>query len=600
MSHTRARSGRTAGDTRGSALVWRIVGIDRWWLGWGLIALVLAEAPLVVAACCGPPELTGLGTFWFVNDFAQYESAIRQGAAGPSWLIVDQFTPEPHSAALMFTVYVALGKFSALFGLDPLALYRPAELFARLGLLLGAAKFLNVLLPARTERRIASIFLLFAMGLGVLAAIVGAILGFEAYTGNGSYEVNTFGLLFSSPHAALAMGITLWLASRVLRSEQPTSPRTGESPPADGVRGRAQDPPLRAFIAAIRSSSRRGGSCARPRRRQEHVDEPFATLRAWPTLLLMLAVGAALASLHAFHLPALFGGLGLYALARWLRQGDARPLVELTAVAVGALPILAYVMLVFGTDPFWAAAYSAQNLLPTPTPPQMVVEYGVVLLFAVPGLRIAFQRGGVWWGVLGWLLLVALASYLPVPYQRRLGFGLQPLLAVLAALGLVWAAARLGTRGGAWLRLGTVLLALMTTAIVFAGMLQSALAHQPLRPYRADRDSAAVIRALAGRVCPNDVILANWDLSNYIGGQVLARVTGGHPVATLDAVRRKAEFSAAGNDPERWRALVERFQPTYVLYGPAESGLPPPAKDAREISRQGHAVVYALGAGACE
>ena len=50
---------------------------------------------------------------WFVNDFAQYESAMRQGAAQSGWLIHDAFTAELHQPTLMFPLYVAIGKLAA-------------------------------------------------------------------------------------------------------------------------------------------------------------------------------------------------------------------------------------------------------------------------------------------------------------------------------------------------------------------------------------------------------------------------------------------------------------------------------------------------------
>ena len=48
----------------------------------------------MLALCCAPPGATGLGTAWFVNDFAQYESAMRQGAEQSGWLVHDPFTAE--------------------------------------------------------------------------------------------------------------------------------------------------------------------------------------------------------------------------------------------------------------------------------------------------------------------------------------------------------------------------------------------------------------------------------------------------------------------------------------------------------------------------
>src|SRR5262249_36888494 len=157
------------------------------------------------------------------------------------------------------------------------------------------------------------------------------------------------------------------------------------------------------------------------------------------------------------------------------------------------------------------------------------------------------------------------------------GFGLQPVLAALAAIGLAWSAARLGGRAGRALRAASLALALVTSGAVLGGIVLSALRQEPLRPYRATLDEASAIAGLAGRMCPADVLRADWDLMNYAAGRIPGRTVGGHPVATVDTVARKAELTAAGRDPQRWQALVERYHPTYLLYGAAEQGLPPPA-----------------------
>lgn len=515
----------------------------RWWIGWAVAALTIAELPILLSYCCGPAGLTGVGTFWFVNDFAQYEAAMRQGAASASWLVYDQFTPEPHQPALMLTPYVALGKLASIGGMDPLALYRPAELLARIGLLLGVRPFVARFLRGVSDQPLASVFIIFAGGLGLPMALLGAALHAEVYTGNGSYEVNGFGLLFSAPHAALAMGLTL------------------------------------AFVAGVAS--------------------PPGRIR--PAALVGAALsGVALALLHPFHLPALLAGLGLFALLRLRRPTrDIGALAQVAALALGAAPLLVYDFLTFARDPFWSATYGAQNLLPSPLPWQLPIDYGVLLALAMAGVAVAIRRRGIYWALLSWLALLLFASYLPVPYQRRLGFGLQPVLAVLAVIGLAWATDRVSAVAASALRLGALALALITTAAVAGGIIVSSLRQDPLRPYRADVGSANAARVLAARTCRDDLVLANWDLSNYLAGQMPARVAAGHPVATLDAVARKEVFSAAGRDPARWQSLIARFRPSYVLYGPREVDLPPPTPGAHLIASSETAKLYAIDEGRC-
>ena len=80
----------------------RRLGRHTWLIAVIAIAVLLGELPHLIAACCAPAGATGLGTAWFVNDFAQYESAMRQGADQAGWLVQDPFTAEPHPAAFMF------------------------------------------------------------------------------------------------------------------------------------------------------------------------------------------------------------------------------------------------------------------------------------------------------------------------------------------------------------------------------------------------------------------------------------------------------------------------------------------------------------------
>ncbi|MBI4495139.1 MAG: hypothetical protein HY690_20380 [Chloroflexi bacterium] len=489
-----------------------------------LIGLLLAELPLALAWCCGPRGLAGLGTFWFINDFAQYEAAMDQGARAAGWLIYDRFTPEVHQPALMFPLYVALGKLAAGSGLPLEVVYRGAEVAARAALVWSLAVFAVWLLGQTRGAVLAFALSLFGMGLGMPAAIAGALLGLEGvYTGNGSYEVNTFGLLFSAPHAALAMALTLALPIAYHAWLQ--RPRVG----------------------------------------------PLAAL----------GLGSlALALLHPFHLPALLVALALDAGLRW-RRGTALPGL---ALAVGlptilAAPFAGYAALTFNLDPFWGATYGAQNVLPSPRPWELPIDYGAVLLLAIPGALVLLrQRSSPARWLLLWTAAMLVAMYLPLPYQRRLSFGLQPALAVLATVGLLHLEAWLWKRGrpglGRWLQPAALALALVTTATAWLGITASALGNAPMRPYRVEAGEAEAAAWLAGVVQPDQVVLADWDTSNYLAGRLPGRVLGGHPVATLQPTQRRTELATFFQaDASERRRLAHAYGADYVFYGPRERAL---------------------------
>ena len=111
-------------------------GVPGWGVALSVVVLVvaLATAPYLVAACCAPAGSAGLGTFWFVNDFAQYEAALFQGYRGGPWHLADHFTTESHRPTLMYPLYVGLGRAAALLGVEPMEAYRAAEALSRAAL----------------------------------------------------------------------------------------------------------------------------------------------------------------------------------------------------------------------------------------------------------------------------------------------------------------------------------------------------------------------------------------------------------------------------------------------------------------------------------
>src|SRR5262249_33119369 len=161
--------------------------------------------------------------------------------------------------------------------------------------------------------------------------------------------------------------------------------------------------------------------------------------------------------LHPFHVPVLLGAALVAGSAYWLGRRGAGTLVAAIIAGFAALPVLVPTVATFSFQSFWVTTYSSQNLLPSPAPPERLVGLGPTLLLAIVGA--VLLRGRVApFGLLLWLLLALIAMYLPVPYQRRLSFGIQPMLAVLAANTLVYVCAQLSVRSAAALRLVTVAL----------------------------------------------------------------------------------------------------------------------------------------------
>jgi hypothetical protein len=342
-----------------------------------VVAVLVGELPRLLAACCAPAGATGLGTAWFVNDFAQYESAMRQGAEQTGWLVRDPFTAEPHGPTFMFPLYVGLGKLAATLQLPASTLEHGLELVARVLLVLALWRFCHAFASGVAAARWAVGLALLGSGFELVAGLAGA-----GYTGNWSYEMNSFGLLFAAPHVPLAMAATLELARDLLR------PRgAGQEGPGETLPG----------------------------------TDPVRT-GAWLAKIGLLS--AIVAVLHPFHAPVLLGAVMLVGLVYWRSGRGVANLVGGLIAGGAALPVLVPTVLTFSFDPFWVTTYSSQNQLPSPAPHELVVDLGVTLVLALVGA--VLLRGRVApFGLLVWLLLEVIAMYLPVPYQRRLGFGIR-------------------------------------------------------------------------------------------------------------------------------------------------------------------------------
>jgi hypothetical protein len=479
------------------------------------IALLIGELPVILSACCAPQGATGLGTVWFVNDFAQYESAMRQGAEQSGWLIHDPFTAEPHPAAFMFPLYVGLGKLAAAFHVPADALERVLEVVARTVLVLALWRFCRAFAHTRSAAKWAFALALFASGFEVIAALLGV------YSGNWSYETNGFGLLFAAPHVPLGMAATLELA--------------------------------------------RSGLLPRP-----------AMSPAW--LLKLALLGAVIALLHPFHLPVLLAAIVLGGALFWRTGRGLANLAGGLAASVGAVPVLLPTVTTFSFEPFWLATYSVQNLLPSPMPHELLVDLGATLVLALAGAFVLRGRVAPF-GLLLSVLLALIAMYLPVPYQRRLSFGIQPALAVLAGNALVAFAASLEVRRAAWLRLGVVGAAAIGTLLLLVSMVASTFQNSPLPVYRSTHDLDVAAGWLDAQVQPGDVILADWQTSNYLAPRTPARVFGGHPVATLHPTQKQFAIDTVFAHSSSL-AVAQQLGVQWLVYGPDEANLPAPDSPA--------------------
>jgi hypothetical protein len=487
--------------------------------------VVLCGLPYVLSALFGPPDLQRMGTFWFSRDFSQYQAAMREGARQSSWLIHDHFSVEPHSAALMYPLYVTAGKLAAVVGLSDLAVFAALEWLGRFAVLGATYLFAATFLPARNHRRLAVLLSLFVLGLDAWLAPVRLILdglGVHALanllpdTINPYLEVSSFGVLLSAPHLMFGLALTLVCAPLYLRA----------------------------------------------------VEQG----RIW-LVVLGLAVGG-LSLVHSFNSPVLVSVLVVHAALTGRRAWPAAIVAGLAAA-----PMAIYSLLLYQTDPFWSGTYSAQNIMPAPAPWSLPFDFGLVLLAAPLAWPVVrrwpAERRRL---ILLWIGLGLIWMYAPVAYQRRFAFGVQPALAVLAGIGLVelniWI--RVNRVGGVPKRLinyGVFLAAVSTSLLIYVSLLAGALLNRPAEVYLWSQPEAAAATWLGHHSTATDVVLASTEYANPLAGAIDGRVVHGHIVATLHSAQKEAlvqRFFAFDVSPAERRQLLDECQATFVAFGPHE------------------------------
>jgi hypothetical protein len=246
-----------------------------------------------------------------------------------------------------------------------------------------------------------------------------------------------------------------------------------------------------------------------------------------------------------------------------LRAGWSRALV---AMAISIPPML-YSALSFAFDPV-LRQWSAQNTLPSAPLWEYVISYGVLLLPALAGARLAFREEDRWLLPVGWMAVFPVLLYLPVTVQRRLAEGFWMALLVLALLFVERKLA--GWTRRAAFGLGSALL--LPAAALFWGwtMLGSA---SPSEPAFLPAEEVRALEWLDAQTGPDGIVLSGFDAGNAVPAYTGLFAFIGHGPETLNNREKQAIVDAvldgARSDAERI-ALLRQTGAAYVLVGPAE------------------------------
>ncbi|HTP09602.1 MAG TPA: hypothetical protein VMP08_15205, partial [Anaerolineae bacterium] len=91
-----------------------------------LIVMLVTALPYLLGALLNTPDRIFGGLLIGLEDQYSYLAKMVQGAQG-AWLFHLPYTATPHPGIFLYSFYLVLGKFSAIFGLSQVGLYHVAR-----------------------------------------------------------------------------------------------------------------------------------------------------------------------------------------------------------------------------------------------------------------------------------------------------------------------------------------------------------------------------------------------------------------------------------------------------------------------------------------
>jgi hypothetical protein len=486
----------------------------RWILLFSLAVCVLTSLPYVIAVVNQGPDWEFTGFLFGVEDGNSYIAKMLSGAQG-DWLFRSPYSSVPQEGALLYLPYLLLGKL-----LGPSAqheslvlLFHLFRLIATFALCSATYAFLGLFLYEAGLRRLGTALAILGGGLGWL------LLVFRQTDFLGSmpldfYSPEALGFLsvFGLPHLALARALLLW---GLLFFLQP------------------------------------------------------ANVRAWQQVLLWLG----LALTHAITAALGLLIVGVYLVVLFLlKRTETFKLSAQNAVwiALGAGPILAINLVQLIRDPY-LQAWAMQNQILSPHPFHYLLAWGLVLPFAMIGLKYLLKTNppyGIFLAV--WLALLPLLLYIPSGLQRRFAEGAWVLFLLLA---LVAFESILKTKKLALWLFG---LAIPITLILLIGA--SVAAANPALPIFRLAAETAAFHEMRSRSTPGEIVLAAYETGNALPAWAPLRVLVGHGPETVGLGKLLPQVAAfygdTASDDLRFEFL-SRYEINYVFFGPAEHRLGP-------------------------
>ena len=481
----------------------------RWILLFSLILIVISTIPYVIGMFLEKNSGWMFSGFIFgVEDGNSYLAKMLIGSYG-DWLFRTPYTAYPQKGFLAFLPYILLGKLAS-----------PPEIHIQLIALFQIFRWLGIYFLVSESYQFISIFIgqKRYIRLAVVLSLVGGGLGwfviFAPNTFSGGriplefYSPESFGFLsvFGLPHLCFSRGLMLRSFRILLRPIYKLNPV------------------------------------------KNHLISGFYLLLSGVFQPLNIAIGWLI--------------IAIYKIVVFIKASK-KEYIEETKLFLSyillSLPFLIYNFIMFTFDPY-LQTWEKQNIIKSPPFVDYLWAYGIGIICVSFILIIMKKEIPKKLFLIVWLVIVPILVYLPINLQRRLSDGIWVVFSIFIAIAVNAIRAR-------YIKYAAVFLLLLSTIIVYAGSLTALL--NPGYPVYQDADLVNVFRTIEKFGHKNDVVVANYDISNILPAYIPMRVVIGHGPESKNLFELETKIDELLKfqlSNSKYLNLINEFDIDFVIY----------------------------------
>lgn len=481
----------------------------RWILLFSFILIVISSIPYVIGMFLENNSGWVFSGFIFgVEDGNSYLAKMLTGSFG-DWLFRTPYTAYSQKGFLAFLPYLLLGKLAS-----------PPEIHLQLIVLFQLFRWFGIYFLANETYQFVSIFVRqkSSIRLAVILSLVGGGLGWAVLLTSNSisggriplefYSPESFGFLsiFGLPHLCFSRGLML-RSFRIL-----LSPVYKLNPIKNHL--------ISGFYLLLSG-----------------IFQPLNIALGWLIIAIYKIVAFIKASKKDFF-------------------EESKLFISFILLS---MPFLIYNFIMFTFDPY-LQTWEKQNIIKSPPIVDYMWAYGLGVICIIFVLLIKKRQLPNELFLIVWMVIVPILVYLPINLQRRLSDGIWVVFSIFIAIAVNSIRVK-------YLKYGVVFLFLLSTIIVFAGSLTAVL--NPGYPVYQDADLIKVFRAIEKIGNKNDVVVANYDISNILPAYIPMRVVIGHGPESknLFELETKIDELLSYQLPySKYVNLINEFDIDFIIY----------------------------------